>query len=236
MIITSGLFELKKAEQMIAAGKISGKGIKDLKSKGMIRSERQYMKGIDKGTAFKLKGTGSKFKKSEFADTVGPRAIQPGGNPHTTAMMIPGMTPEKAMTMKPTIIWPKSGRISKFSDPLALKGRSDIISKKQLDREGALLRRHEADELTVRNKDKVTRFYNEKKGKVVGKHTTPEILRREKDLANYTTKAYGVGKGLEGIRKDSGEYDYAQGLNKRKVRKEEKRLANVPFGSPTVNV
>jgi len=214
MLTVSDLFELKKAEKMIAAGKISGKGVEDLKKKGMIRSERQYMKGIDKGTAFKLKGTGSKIYRTGEADATGPISFMPSKG-------VFGSSPGQI-------------QMPKGSARAARKTQAELGASYTptglYKREMPLYRRHEADEIKMglgreKREANLAPIQFKKKGKHLATHMSPEVLSKEKKLVDYTSRAYGTGRGLRRMRQKTGEYDFIKGMSKRQMRKMEDRAA-----------
>ena len=203
MIVLSNLLELNKGEKMVASGSVTGGNINKLKKSGVMRSEKTYMKGIDKGSAFKLKGTGTKIRKSRLADLTGPIAIPQDVGPLDKGIMVP-----------------KGGALP-FRTVLGIKSRQ-FVTKKDLKKEGPLFRRHEVDEMST--KRKVPRAIQFKKdGKLVGQHLSPGVIKKEKDLTDFTTKAYGVGKKLSGFRKKTGEYNMIDKMSGRKIRKIESR-------------
>jgi len=212
MISISAVFELNKAEKMIAAGNVSKKGIDKLKVAKSIRSGKKYMKGIDKGTAYKLRETGNKIKKSKISDIAGPFAM-PVDSPLGKGVNMP------------------KGNSVPFRTIVGLK-TGVHLKKSDLKKEGPLLRRHEADELSSAVKKGRAQLpvgapgamtFVNKKNKVIGKHMSPEVLRREKKLTDFTTKAYGVGKKLKAMRKATGEDSYIKDKSRRDIRKEEKK-------------
>lgn len=79
--------------------------------------------------------------------------------------------------------------------------------------------RHELNEKAVLRKNPtMTSFVHN--NKLVGRHAGPEVLRREKQLIDFTSKAYdgeGSGNQLKKFREKSGEYGYIGNKTKKQL-------------------
>lgn len=179
------ILEQSKWKAMVAAGKVSRKGIEKLRKSGLIKPEAEYWKGIEKGTENIMKKSGMRVlpdwmrkfvPKSQLdaVETMGPSTILIGN--------------------KKFLIMPKDP--NKFIDNLRNNAGSKL-TRKQYERIVQFIKRHEADEGREATKN-VQKFGKYGKGFTqhittagpVGVHVSPAVLQKEKRIADYASKLY----------------------------------------------
>jgi hypothetical protein len=205
--------ELNKFEKMLRSGNVSNSNIKNAKAKGILRDSSKFMDGIERGNKAILKKFGATDDKwSLLAALIGPHARPKLGGGHKIST---------------TGNW---GGLVKLGWSMMINKKISKLEWKQM---MGLLRRHEVDEVRSMNynkKDQTNFHFVNPKNKsagnpdgTVGRHASPRVLKREKELLDFTTKAYNIGNPLAKMRKLTGEDDFIKNLSYKEIKKLEKK-------------
>jgi len=224
------------------------KNLARLKRAGMIKPEKRYVAGLQKGTSNILNKYGTK-------EIIHPAAKMTGGS----AAMIPASykqaqslsrisgTPQLYKDIanipqgakSPLIL--KSKKAPKYFSRAAKQfGTKSTI--KQATRDMPIIRRHEADEIRSMTKNNMrgaplaTTIWTKKLGNKklpinipIGQHASPKVLQREKDITDYTTKAYrnkggSFGGTISRMRDTTGEHNLVNKLGQKGISKFERQV------------
>lgn len=209
--------EQSKWKAMVAAGKVSRKGIERLRRSGLIKPEAEYWKGIEKGTENIMKRTGMrplpnwmrKFIPQQYLDAVeasGPMTI--------------------TLRNKHFLLMPKNP--NKFIENLK-SNLGSKLTKQEYERIIQFIKRHEADESREAMKN-VKKFGDYGRGFAqhvttagpVGQHVSPAVLQKEKRIADYASKLYKDSftswyQLRNGITKEYGEFANMSKTDQRKL-------------------
>jgi len=190
-------------KQLLKKGKVTQAG-EYLKKRGIIKSAKQWLAGVERGTQNILKRYGAKVKHSLPAGTArSPKQLKIRGTKQAHAL------PYKK---RPSIHVASGSKVTK-------KQRGDWF----------LTKRHEADEVrTAKKLMKYSKIAGSERASQVFSHVSPEVLRKEKELVNTAKALYGRhggGREFAKLRKSSKEYDLLKRHNlftKKEIRKYEK--------------
>ena len=203
-----------KWKRLLASGKLAKKDLMKIKKAGLPKSQRKWTAGVDKGTENILKKKGIRSTNRYHNQMAKNKGVKPG----TRLKGSTGVLSSHAITnpgKKPSIHTP-----------------SGIRKKRQTFR--AITKRHEADELTRKTrmatrKGKKNPLEPSLKGTSTA-HSSPEVLRRERELTRTSHKLYGKKGGsaiLPHIRKKiTGEYKDIP--SKKVIKKMEKKISKAP--------
>jgi len=178
-----------------------------IKKRGIVKSARAWIAGVEKGTQNILKHYKAKVLHKPSAGYAKAMAGQFG--------LKPGKTMRKWKGAHATLSFGGGRRRAHL--PTGLKKKEQTL--------GAIVKRHEADEIRAgvsQLKSKHARGFIAKPG---GSHISREVVRREKELVNTAKQLYGDKgplKTLQKIRKFGGEYKHLPSKNV--IKKEERKL------------
>jgi len=202
--------EESKWKRLLAAGKLKKQDLRRIQKAKLPKSKRQWIAGVEKGSVAKVKKSGGRVS-NKYHDTALPDydwAANPGKklkNPqHSHAKVSPGA--------RASIHVPKR------------KGGKDQITR-------AVIKRHEADELRTLMK---MQKHKGKRKMIAGRvgfhptaksfHASPEVMRREKELATTAAGLYGKkGAKPKKFRIKRGEYKEIPEGGRKATRKIEKQ-------------
>lgn len=216
------LNELNKWEKKVQSGEMSKQDLARIRKAKIARDADSFRKGIDKGSDNIIKRAHSTLKYSKKANKEGPKTID---------------SRLKSLFNKPgsTIHMPSDKYGGTF-------GAQDKINKpEKWDRLAPYVKRHEADEARYSakqmKKHKVggaisfTRdVKNAETGKTiysreVGLHASPGVLKKEKELTDFTSRMYGDAKKLRQYRNKTGEYEFVKNMTNKYINKFDNAVA-----------
>ena len=185
-----------------------------LRKRGLVKSSRQWLAGVEKGSKNILKKYNAKVvhkPDSSFTRSMGALGV-------SKAMGV-----KKGKTMRDPI-----GAHAKVN-PGGVKRRIHIATgvKKKEQGKGILFKRHETDEMRTAVKQSKSKDF---KGSIVMLrqdvgHMSSEVLRKERELVRTAKALYGKkagGKEISKLRKQTGEYSDLG--SKRAIAKADKAL------------
>jgi len=187
-----------KWKRMLAAGKLKASDLKRIKKGRLHKTQSQWTKGVEKGTAQKIRKAGGKTSGKYSKQVWFPpsKYIKDPMQAHTD------VSTKTIHAVKKKHLKPKEKTL------------------------GAITKRHEADEFTISKKKGVGIRQRALSRKVKGvSHASDEVLRREKELSNITKGLYGKRsiEKLSKYRKGSKEYERIR-PTKKKIKRAEKNL------------
>jgi len=176
-----------------------------LKKKGIVKSARQWLAGVEKGSQNILKKTGTNVQNKPnviFSKQTG----LPIGKNLKDPMHAHAVTSTKKSTMHV---------------PSGLSKKQQGLS--------TLIKRHETDEVRMGKKKLKAAKANLSSLQPTSSygHLSDEVLRREKELTNTAAALYGKKSGantLRKLRKQTGEYDAIKHMTKKDIAKQDKAL------------
>jgi hypothetical protein len=180
--------------------KLSDEARKKLQDAGIIKPEAEYLKGIEKGTQNIIKKRNVPIHDTDRLHRLY-ASIQGGG---AATMNIHGQ------------------------DHVYINPKSRLLRNA---RDAAQVKRHELDEVAVSSKIKrqlgaphqITQV--RKNNKIVGRHASPRVVKREYERHKQLENLYGPNKKskLTKFRNKSGEYESIRNMSTRQLRKLEKQ-------------
>lgn len=216
------LNELNKWEKKVQSGEMSKQDLARIRKAKIARDADSFRKGIDKGSDNIIKRAQSTLKYSKKANKEGPKTID---------------SRLKSLFNKPgsTIHMPSD----KYG---GIFGSQDKINKpEKWDRLAPYVKRHEADEARYSTKQmkkhkvggaiSFTRdVKNAETGKTiysreVGLHASPGVLKKEKELTDFTSRMYGDAKKLRQYRNKTGEYEFVKNMTNKYINKFDNAVA-----------
>jgi hypothetical protein len=207
--------EYKKALRGKKSNKSVGELLQNAKSQKLIKSEKDWTKGVEKGTQNILKTH---------------NALEAKHMPITQSEL-------KSMKLDPHTDVPFTRKASNYGEKHKVyvpeRIKSDIGEK-----EHAIIKRHESDEVRALNRVKSDsnipkivsnpsekfKQYNVKSTKL-GSHVSPEVLKQELKLRN-TSKLYGGTPALDKMRRITGEDRLVKNMTKKDTRRIERLTKN----------
>jgi len=213
------IYELNKWEKKVQSGEISKKDLDRIRKAKLARDADSFRRGIDKGSDNIIKKAQSTIKYSKKANKEGPLTTdkklknifnKPGSTIHMPTDKYGGVFGSQNKINKPE----KWNRIKPY------------------------IKRHEADE--ARYSSKIRKKYNQSGAvnftndyvinnttyeETIGTHASPGVLKKEKELTDFTSKMYGDAKKLRQYRNKSGEYEFVKNMTNKYINKFDKAVA-----------
>lgn len=189
--------------------------VKDVeKLKPFAKSHEDYLKGVNKGTDEIIRKSKAEVINDDDFKT-GNKAFDWYLNRSKSPMTI------KAPGMDPMISIPKSSTgYNRATKRMGVK-----TTQADYDKDLPYIKRHEADE--ARAGVKSAKKYGEgsvgttviqKKNKLVGAHLSPEVLKKEMKLTNFSNAIYNDAQKLREVRGKTGEYEAIKALTNKWIR------------------
>ena len=177
---------------------LNDRSIDKLKKTGVVKPEKEYMKGIETGNQKMMKKLGVKEKKAAVLATQ--------YRAHTNTIQIP----KNSEVMRKAVGSDKSD----FEKDLPIYKRHEVEEAKATDR-----MKKRGDIAAMMN---VTNRGNE----LVGQHASPAVLKNEDKITKITSKLYNRGTHLRNLRTASGEDTFAK-MSGIQIRKLEEKIAKL---------
>ena len=193
-----------------------------LKKKGIVKSCRDWLQSVEKGTNEILRK--SNVKKQHMAGKTFTKTLELSGVDPKILKKDMGLEfgkPIENIVGTHTQVSPK-GRITAHVTSSKYINQKDRVS-------AGIIKRHEADEARIARK-----MFNKNRQVVAssaggGAHMTDEVLKKEKELVNVQNALYGKKfskskKLLSKIRKLNGEYEIAGTQTAKDIKKRQKQV------------
>jgi hypothetical protein len=200
------LSEWTKWKQMVSAGRLTDKSLRRLRKAKLIKPEKEYNKGLAKGTRELLKQAGAEEKTSkDLANRISKELEIPNSKNNKVVNWINKKNKkriDKSIDKQPTLVkYLTTDRTTSHPTTIYTPGK-----KKAKGVGHQIARRHEADEAIQSNNPYRTRVNTRGKGILArfkrGAHHDPSVLARERketDFAKHAYKGKGTGRAAENL-------------------------------------